>query len=93
MTRVQNEDISIVINCDKLIRRVFYAWKQYQQDKMDTYHFKTNAIEAIWHRVTQDARKEMKRAFDIWKQKKGFETHTIAMLRRVAKHRENRIEE
>lgn len=43
-TRHQNEDISISINCSVSQARVFYAWKQYQQNKMDMYYFKTNAI-------------------------------------------------
>jgi hypothetical protein len=36
---------------------------------MDVYHHKTNAIEMIWHHLERDARKEKKRAFDIWKEK------------------------
>lgn len=43
-TRIQNEDISIVIDCNKLQAKVFYALKQFQQRRNDQYHFKTNAV-------------------------------------------------
>jgi hypothetical protein len=55
-TREQNDDISIVIDCNRLQAKVFYAWRQYQRDKMDSYRFKTNAIEKIWFHLERDAR-------------------------------------
>jgi hypothetical protein len=36
-TRLQNDDISMAIDCNRLQSKVFYAWKQYQKDKMDCY--------------------------------------------------------
>jgi len=54
-TRLQNEDISMMIDCNKLVSKVFYAWKQYQQEKMDVYHFKTNAIMKMWHKLNADS--------------------------------------
>jgi hypothetical protein len=32
-TRHQNEDISIIIDCNRLQAKVFYSWKQYHRDK------------------------------------------------------------
>jgi outer membrane receptor for ferrienterochelin and colicin len=60
---------------------MFYAWKQYQQDKMDRYLFKTNAIEKIWFLMNRGAKKEMKRAMTIWKLRKQFNIHKTNKLR------------
>lgn len=68
----QNQDISLMIECNQLQARVFYAWRQYQNDKLDRYHFKTNAIEKTWHLLSKGAKSEVKRALDIWKAKCQF---------------------
>ena len=72
-TKNQNDDLSIVLSCQKLTDRVFYAWKHHVYGKQEVYHFKSNSIEKIWYRLIEDSKKEMKRAFEIWKQKKSFE--------------------
>lgn len=89
-TRMQNDDISIMIDCNKLLSKVFYAWKQYQQHKMDTYHFKTNAIQKIWNRLFNDSLQEKKRALDIWKHKQGYEGKKHLRLRRIFKKKNDR---
>ena len=60
---------------------------------MDCYHFKTNAIERIWHRLMMDAKQEKKRALDIWKQKQNFNGHQGKLIKRLIKWRENRFKE
>ena len=60
---------------------------------MDCYHFKTNAIERIWHRLSMDAKQEKKRAMDIWKQKLNFKGHQAKLVKRLVKSHENRLKE
>ena len=60
----------MVVDANRLQAKVFYAWRQYQQNKMDRYTFKTNAIERIWHLLVKGGQKEKKRALTIWKQRK-----------------------
>ena len=38
-----------MIECNQLQAKVFYAWRQYLNDKMDRYHRKTSAIEKTWY--------------------------------------------
>lgn len=54
--RHQNEDISIVVDCNRLQAKTFYAWKQYQQTKLDRYQYKTNSIEIIWYLLNKGAK-------------------------------------
>jgi uncharacterized protein (UPF0335 family) len=75
------------VDCNRLQARVFYAWQKYQQDKMDAYHFKTNAIQKIWHLLNKEAKQEKKRAIDIWKQKQGFHGFTKKAVKSVIKKR------
>lgn len=89
-TRVQNEDISIMVDCNRLVARVFYALKRHQQDRMDVYHFKTNAVNKIWHKIMSDSLKDKKRAMDIWKEKKTFQRDTQLRLKRIFKKSHNR---
>ena len=72
--RHQNDDISIVVDCNRLQAKTFYAWKHYQQTKLDRYQFKTNSIEKIWYLLNKGAKQEMKRAFSIWKERRDLTT-------------------
>lgn len=85
-TMLQNQDLTMLATCQKLTDRVFYAWRQYVHQKQEVYHFKQNSIEKIWFRLVTDSRKEIKRAFDVWKQKRVFERHTLGVVRRVVRN-------
>lgn len=50
---------------------------------MDRYLFKTNAIERIWFLMNRSAKKEVKRAMTIWKQRKQFNEHKYLRLRKA----------
>lgn len=39
----------------------------------------------IWHRLQTESRREKKRYFDIWKQKREFEKGALLKLRRIFK--------
>ena len=58
--------------CDRMQRRVFYAWWNVvnQNKKRDT--LKCNATEEFVAIIFKNGRKSKKRAFDIWKQ--GFQS-------------------
>lgn len=56
-------------------------------EKQEVYHYKQNSIEKIWFRMVSDSKKELKRAFDIWKQLRVYEKHSLLVLRRVTKKR------
>ena len=90
-TRQQNDDLALVADCNRLQSKIFYAWRGYQRDKLDSYHLKTNAIERIWHRLIQDSKQEKKRAMDIWKQKLGFNKLTDRKLKQIIKRRNDRF--
>ena len=47
--RHQNVDLSYMVECNQIQARVFYAWRQYLNDKMTRYHHKTSAIDKTWH--------------------------------------------
>jgi len=57
---------------------------------MDAYHFKQNAIEKIWSRLTNDAKAEKKRAIDIWKQKLSFLSHSQKVVKALLKKSRDR---
>lgn len=62
-----------MVECNQIQARVFYAWRQYLNDKMTRYHHKTSAIDKTWHLLVVGVRQEKKRAFQIWKEKKRFD--------------------
>lgn len=86
-TRTQNNDIAMVIDCNKLQAKVFYAWRQYQRDKMDSYHFRTSGIQRLWHMMAKGSKQELKRSLDIWKQKLGFQSHLQSKFQNLIKKR------
>lgn len=59
---------------------------------MDRYHFKTNAVEKIWHLMSNGARQTKKRALQIWKQKKNFDAERLSKLRRLVLYRRNQCQ-
>ena len=73
--RPQNSDLSVMIECNQIQARVFYAWRQYLNDKMKRYHRKTNAIEKTWYLLGRSTREEMKRAMSLWKEKNRYNNH------------------
>jgi len=51
-----------MIDCNKLMAKVFYAWVEYQRNVMDKYHSKTNGIEKMQFILNKTGGNEVKRA-------------------------------
>jgi hypothetical protein len=54
---------------------------------MDSYHFKTNGIDRIWHMLSRSSTQEKKRALDIWKQKMHHQHYSVSKFRKLIKRR------
>lgn len=70
-----------MIECNALQARVFYAWRQYLNDKNNRHHHKNNAVEKTWHLLVKGSKQELKRSFDIWKENRQ---HCNAKARKYA---------
>lgn len=88
--RHHNVDLSYMIECNQIQARVFYAWRQYLNDKMTRYHRKTNAIDKTWFLLARGVQQEKKRAFQIWKEKKRFGNEKTRQLRHLLKQKNDK---
>ena len=83
----QNNDIAIVLDCNQLQAKVFYAWRNYLLKKLDRYHLKTNAVESAWNILHRSANVELKRAITIWKEKVRFDNSKVKAAMVLTKKR------
>jgi hypothetical protein len=57
----------------KLMSRVFNNWRQGFNLSQNLYSHKNKAILAIWNAKCADVKKDVQRAFTIWREKSNFD--------------------
>lgn len=65
--RNQNESLASKIPERRLKLRVFNALRNNLQAKQIVYLSKSDGVNIVWERILLNAKKELKRAIDIWK--------------------------
>ena len=64
---IQTEDLSVRFAGKKLLTKYFNEWRNAQQAAGAMYGAKNKALLAIWNAKSRDVRKEVLRAFTIWR--------------------------
>ncbi len=49
--------------------KFYRLWKNLYQERIEAYDSKTRAVQIIWKRIVEDARKEKHRAYQMWKER------------------------
>ena len=80
---VQNNNLVLIFNRNKLLTKYFNAWRNAQLMAGNMYGAKNKALLAIWNAKCRDVKKEMLRAFTIWRDASNYDKHKKQRIKRL----------
>ena len=81
---VKSQAASISADCGNIVAKAkfYHLWRDLYLKRVNNYRNKTQGIQILWHKLVNDAKIEIKRAFRIWK-----ETNSKTKLQRYVMKR------